>query len=184
MRVTQILTKTQVYEHEHPAYANAPLATYMHTYSLSLILSVCPSVRLSLTLTPVGIKGGLLQRPSHPFKPFCTYYKFRCASISCHACVLCVNIGVCVCACACVCVCLQAYTNPCTHATSTTPAPVIDTIHASAATRAQRGLKPILQQLEPPFHAPPSRPAHTRAHTHFSNRRHGTCKHRGHSTQE
>ena len=70
MRVTQILTKTQVYEHEHPAYANAPLATYMHTYSLSLILSVCPSVRLSLTLTPVGIKGGLLQRPSHPFKPF------------------------------------------------------------------------------------------------------------------
>ena len=161
MRVTQILTKTQVYEHEHPAYANAPLATYMHTYSLSLSLSVCLSLSHLLASKAACCNAPPIRSSlfAHITNSDVRRYHVTRA-------------------------CLQAYTNPCTHATSTMPAPVIDTIHASAATRAQRGLKPILQQLEPPFHATPSRPAHTRAHTHFSNRRHGTCKHRGHSTQE
>ena len=111
MRVTQILTKTQVYEHEHPAYANAPLATYMHTYSLSLILSVCPSVSHShtcwhqrrLAATPLPSVQAFL----HILQiPMCVDIMSRVRALCEHRCVC-----VCVRVCACVRVCKHTRTH-------------------------------------------------------------------------
>ena len=181
MRVTRTLTKTRRYTYILHTLTHHTQHTCIRTPSLS----VCPRVRVSVCLSLshlLASKAACCNAPPirssllHMIQmPMCVNIMSRVRDLCEHRCV---------CVCVCVCVFLQAYTNPCTHATFTKPAPIIDTINTSAATRAQRCLKPILQQLEPPFHAPPSRPAQTRARTHFSSLRHGTCKRRGHSTQE